>query len=147
MASRRSPRSRVVRLPHPSGVVRRPLQPGGQFLDSQTPVEQQHIVDAFVFELSKVETPAIRERMVANLRNVEEQFAARGADGLGLLQLPPASSPAREPIPDLPASPALSILLNGPADFGGRKLGVLAPTPRSSPRCAKRSTSAAPHSR
>ena len=36
-----------------------------QFYVSQTAIEQQHIVDAFVFELSKVERPDIRERMVA----------------------------------------------------------------------------------
>ena len=38
-----------------------------QFYVSQTPIEQQHIIDAFVFELSKVERPDIRARMVANL--------------------------------------------------------------------------------
>ena len=50
----------------------------GLFFRSQTAVEQQHIVDAFTFELSKVENPAIRERMVANLRNADEDLA--GAD-------------------------------------------------------------------
>ena len=34
-----------------------------QFYVSQTPVEQTHIKDAFVFELSKIETPAIRARV------------------------------------------------------------------------------------
>jgi catalase len=34
-----------------------------QFYLSQTPVEQSHIAAAFTFELSKVETPAIRARM------------------------------------------------------------------------------------
>ena len=38
------------------GELRRPLQPGRQFFRSQTPIEQQHIADAFTFELSKVET-------------------------------------------------------------------------------------------
>ena len=46
-----------------------------QFFLSQTPVEQRHIIDAFVFELSKCEQPGIRSRMVANLRNVDEDFA------------------------------------------------------------------------
>ena len=45
-----------------------------QFYVSQTPVEQAHIVDAFVFELSKCEQPGIRARMVANLRNVDEDL-------------------------------------------------------------------------
>ncbi|MBV8575179.1 MAG: catalase, partial [Acetobacteraceae bacterium] len=42
-----------------------------QFYVSQTPTEQTHIKDAFVFELSKVETPAIRSRMVSHLLNVD----------------------------------------------------------------------------
>ena len=85
-----------------------------QFYVSQTPVEQPHIVDAFVFELSKCEQAGIRARMVANLRNVDEDFARRVADGLRLDPLPEPSTPARPPIADLPPSPPLSILANGP---------------------------------
>ncbi len=96
-----------------------------QFFVSQTPTEQTHIVNGFVFELSKVEDPMIRTRMVANLRNVDDTFARAIADGLGLAELPAASTPARPPITDLPASPALSILDNGPASFAGRKVGAL----------------------
>ncbi|QGG94299.1 catalase [Actinomarinicola tropica] len=94
-----------------------------QFFLSQTPPEQRHIVGAFVFELSKVETEAIRARMVANLRNVDEDLAEMVAEGLGL-PLPERATPAVEPI-DLPESPALSILLNGPGSFAGRTLGIL----------------------
>jgi catalase len=96
-----------------------------QFYVSQTPIEQQHISDAFTFELSKVVRVDIRERMVANLRNVDEDLAGEIADQLGLAQLPERSEPASEPITDLAPSPALSIVLNGPDRFGGRKLGVL----------------------
>ncbi|MDY7103318.1 MAG: catalase [Actinomycetota bacterium] len=96
-----------------------------QFYVSQTPVEQAHIADAFTFELSKVETPQIRVRMVANLRNVDDGLAQQVADGLGLAELPEATEPARAPITDLPASPALSIILNGPESFAGRKIGAL----------------------
>jgi catalase len=46
-----------------------------QFYVSQTATEQKHIASAFTFELSKVETPAIRARMVAHLRNVDEDLA------------------------------------------------------------------------
>ena len=42
------------------------------FYRSQTPIEQAHIASAIVFELSKVETPYIRERMVAQLLTVDE---------------------------------------------------------------------------
>ena len=40
------------------------------FYRSQTSIEQAHIASAIVFELSKVETPYIRERMVAQLLTV-----------------------------------------------------------------------------
>jgi catalase len=96
-----------------------------QFLVSQTPVEQKHIRDAFVFELSKVETPAIRARMVANLRNVDEDLAAAIAEDLALGSLPERSDPALAPITDLPPSPALSIVENGPDRFAGRVVGAL----------------------
>jgi catalase len=96
-----------------------------QFYVSQTPAEQEHIVGAFTFELSKVEEPAIRTRMVANLRNVDDDLAARIADGLGLPEVPAATRPARQPITVLPPSAALSIVRNGPSSFAGRKVGAL----------------------
>jgi len=95
-----------------------------QFFLSQTPVEQQHLVEALVFELGKVEREEIRSRVVASLRNVHEPLARRVALGLAL-ELPPASEPASPPRSDLPPSPALSILRNGPGHVRGRKLGVL----------------------
>jgi catalase len=104
-----------------------------QFYVSQTPVEQRHIAGGFTFELSKVERVDIRERMVANLRNVDDVLAQTIADGLGLEGLPPRSEPAREPITDLPPSPALSIVLNGPDSFAGRKIGVLCADGASAP--------------
>ncbi len=97
----------------------------GQFYRSQTDVERTHIADAFAFELSKVDVPAIRERMVAGLRNVDEQLAQDVADGIGLDKLPPKLDPARTPITDLADSPALSLFKNGPDDFSGRTVGVL----------------------
>jgi catalase len=95
-----------------------------QFFVSQAPIEQKHIGDALVFELSKVERPDIRSRVVSHLRNVDADLAATVADGLGLV-LPDTAVAARQPIADLPPSDALSIVKNGPASFQGRKLGVL----------------------
>ncbi len=95
-----------------------------QFYLSQTEVERRHIVNAFVFELSKVERTDIRARMVAGLRNVDEDLAGAVAAGLGM-EIPEKAPAAREPIADLATSPALSILENGPEVFAGRKLGVL----------------------
>ena len=92
---------------------------------SQTPVEQEHIATAFIFELSKVETLAIRARMVSHLLNVDEDLAKKVADGLRLKEMPKAAEPARPVVTDLQPSPALSILANPPGTFKGRKLGVL----------------------
>ncbi len=96
-----------------------------QFYASQTPFEQVHIKDALVFELSKVETPAIRTRMVSHLLNIDDALAQQVADGLGLPEMPAPATPARAIIKDLPASKALSIIANGPKSFKGRKLGIL----------------------
>ncbi|MBW4331908.1 catalase [Stakelama sp. CBK3Z-3] len=95
-----------------------------QFYISQTEVEQAHIGQALVFELSKVETPVIRTRMVSHLRNIDESLANMVADGLGI-ELPDPATPAKAPITDLPPSEPLSIVKNGPKSFKGRKLGIL----------------------
>jgi catalase len=96
-----------------------------QFYASQTTLEQEHIAAAFTFELSKVENPAIRHRMVANLRNVDEELAQTVGDRLGLNPIPPASKPGKTPVTGLAPSKALSIMQNGPTSFKGRKIGVL----------------------
>jgi catalase len=95
-----------------------------QFFMSQTPIEQKHIGDALVFELSKVERPDIRARTVSHLLNIDATLAATVADGLGLT-LPDPAVAARPTITDLPASDKLSIVKNGPGSFKGRKLGLL----------------------
>lgn len=94
-----------------------------QFFISQQPIEQKHLGDALVFELSKVERVDIRARAVSHLRLIDEGLAATVADGLGLELPEPAQ--AAKPTLDLPPSAALSILANGPEDFKGRKMGVL----------------------
>ncbi|MFN3661887.1 catalase [Yoonia sp.] len=96
-----------------------------QFYISQTSIEQDHIADALVFELSKVETPQIRERLVAHLPNIDTALAEKVATGLGMAEVPSAHAPAVQPDHGLKPSDALSILKNGPDSFKGRKLGVL----------------------
>jgi catalase len=54
------------------------------FFNSQSEVEKNHIVDAFRFELGKVEIEEIRKRMVGILTQVDAGLAKRVADGLGL---------------------------------------------------------------
>jgi catalase len=94
-----------------------------QFYISQEPIEQKHLGDALVFELSKVERPDIRERMVSHLRNIDAGLAGNVAKGLGI-RLPAAMKALRTPV-ELPASDELSILRHGPDRFEGRKLGIL----------------------
>lgn len=96
-----------------------------QFYVSQTPVEQEHLRKALVFELGRCELARIRRAMVGHLRNIDEELAAGVAHGLGLLELPPPATAARPTRQDLPASPALSILQNGPQSFAGRVMGVM----------------------
>jgi catalase len=96
-----------------------------QFYISQTEVEQGHIAAALTFELSKVETLAIRARVVSHLLNIEEGLAQKVAKGLRLKELPKPADAARPTRRDLKESPALSIILNGPESFGGRRVGAL----------------------
>ncbi|MEP7314530.1 MAG: catalase, partial [Pseudomonadota bacterium] len=58
------------------------------FWKSQSAVEQRHIIGAFRFELTKVQVVAVRERVIAQLRNVAEELASAVASGIGLRKLP-----------------------------------------------------------
>lgn len=68
--------------------------------------EQKHVVDAYVFELSKVQRKPIRERVVHNmLANIDANLAKMVADKLGIAldesQLPP-DLPEEKPQPSYP---------------------------------------------
>ncbi|MDP1026864.1 catalase [Sphingomonas sp. KR1UV-12] len=94
------------------------------FYRSQTESEQAHIASSFVFELSKVGVlEQVPPRMVANLRNVDEDLAKRVADGLGI-DLPDKAPAAREPV-DMAPSDALSIHKNMKDTLEGRSVGIL----------------------
>ena len=94
------------------------------FYRSQTPIEQAHIASAIVFELSKVETPYIRERMVAQLLTVDETLGKRVADGLGMKPVPKPIEPT-VPVQDLPLSPALQLIGKAKPTLEGRKVAIL----------------------
>ncbi|MBY3514275.1 catalase [Rhizobium laguerreae] len=96
-----------------------------QFYISQTPPEQRHIAAALTFELSKVETPVIRERMVSHLMNIDETLASKVGHALGFKSMPKPADAAMPTRQDLEPSPALSIVERGPKRFEGRKLGIL----------------------
>jgi len=97
------------------------------FYESQTPVEQAHIVAAFRFELSKVTVPAIRQRMVASLLNVSVELATRVAEGLGLELPEPMPMALQQPVkPEVKLSPALSLkALPGDGGIRTRKVAIL----------------------
>jgi catalase len=97
------------------------------FFNSQTPVEQSHIIGAFRFELSKVTVAAVRQRMVSGLRNVSEELAATLAKSLGV-ELPEAMPRALEKVPtlEIDSAPSLSLTaLPGVAGIATRKVAIL----------------------
>jgi catalase len=53
------------------------------FWNSQTVVEKQHIVKALQFELSKVETRKVRQRILEHLERINNVLAAQVAKGIG----------------------------------------------------------------
>jgi catalase len=59
------------------------------FYNSQSVPEQKHIAAALIFELSKVQTPAIRERMVGLLSFIDEVLAKTVGDKLGIKPVAP----------------------------------------------------------
>jgi catalase len=63
------------------------------FFNSQSEPEKNHLIDALTFELGKVDSPVIRERMTGILTHVDKTLAAKVAAGLGI------------PVPKQPAYP------------------------------------------
>ena len=97
------------------------------FYESQTDAEQAHINAAFRFELSKLNVPAIRERMVASLVNVSTKLAAAVAEGLGMAVPPamPRALPHPTP-PEVTKSPSLSLAaLPGMGGIRTRRIAIL----------------------
>jgi catalase len=89
------------------------------FYHSQSPAEQAHIANAFRFELTRVQTPAVRRRILALLANVDAALAADVADGLGMEVPEPLPRASEAPVPEYAPSPALS-LLHRPGQTGIR---------------------------
>lgn len=97
------------------------------FWISQTAVEQNHIINAFRFELTRVQVVAVRKRVLALLANVDLRLASAVAEGLGM-DVPPALPLATDkPMPTYPPSPALSLLSRpGQIDIATRTVAILA---------------------
>jgi catalase len=98
------------------------------FWNSQTDVEKQHIIGAFRFELSRVQTPAVRERMVSGLMNVARELAESVASGLGIRDLPEPMPKVlkRDVVPEVSVSPALSLFARpGDGSIRTRRVAIL----------------------
>ncbi|MBA3271474.1 MAG: catalase [Acidobacteria bacterium] len=98
------------------------------FWNSQTDVEKTHIINAFRFELSRVQTPAIRERMVSGLMNVAPELATAVAEGLGMPKMPsPMPKVLQKRItPEVEQSPSLSLFARpGDGSIRARRVAVL----------------------
>ena len=115
------------------GELRRPPPQRRQFFVSQAEVERRHIIDAV-----RLRAEQVRLRSGSGpgswpdcATSTDEAGRSAVADGLGLAGLPGGgrSRPPGSRAADLRASPALSILANGPDSFAGRKrLGILVTT-------------------
>ncbi len=97
------------------------------FWSSQTPVEKAHVVRAFRFELTKVQTPAVRERVVAMLANVADGLAREVAQGLGIdVPAPLPLALQQPPVPEVKTSPALSLFARpGDGSIRTRRIAIL----------------------
>lgn len=93
------------------------------FYRSQTPAEQAHIATAYTFELSKVDTPHVRTRMLGHLRQIDEELASRVAKALGMELPEPANAAA--PVQDLALSKPLQTIGRTPKTLQGRMIGIL----------------------
>lgn len=99
------------------------------FYQSQTTIEQGHIVSALIIELSQVEVVAIRERMIGHLLVVNQDLASRVAVGLGIdVNSVTPATPLSQPheVTANETSPSLSILKQATNDsISGRSIGVI----------------------
>jgi len=111
------------------------------FFNSQSEPEKNHIIDALTFELGKVKTVAIRERMLNVLFQIEESLAKKVAYGLGI-ELPkkppfpvngsipadgkPEEYQSRKKVSKIKASPSLSMANTVKDTIKSRKVAILA---------------------
>ena len=90
------------------------------FYRSLTKIEQDHIAEAFTFELGKCYEQAIKERQLEVLANVDAELCAQVASGLGL------PAPQGSPPSEVTLSPSLSQVVTTPGPVAGRKVAIVA---------------------
>ena len=90
------------------------------FYRSLTPVERDHVVNAFRFELGKVDVAGVVARMLGVLANIDTELCELVAAGLGL-ETPPGSPPQ-----SVQTSAALSMVRHVSFPPHGRVVHILA---------------------
>ncbi len=93
------------------------------YYQSLAPHEQKHVVDAYTFELSKVQRPHIREREVQEvLANIDTDLAKQVGQNLGI-EVPDLKENFKHA--SIEKSEKLSMQAFIPEDIKGRKIAVL----------------------
>jgi catalase len=90
------------------------------FYRSLSAIEQAHVVEAFTFELGKVQEEEIKKRTLTVLADVDANLCGQVAAGLGL------RAPKGAPPENVDVSAALSQITGVPGPIDGRKIGVVA---------------------
>ncbi|KAI8820637.1 catalase [Fimicolochytrium jonesii] len=94
------------------------------FYNSMTETEKGHMQDAFTFELSKVTTQGVQQRVVDLLNNVDNKLATSIAYRIGAKEPAAAPAPAGAAAP-IPSSKFLSIINNNAYDtIKGRRVAI-----------------------
>lgn len=98
------------------------------FWNSITPVERQHVIEAFSYQLGKVKSESIKQKNVNLLVNIDKQLATEVADYIGVK--PPIGEPvnistsypslSQENTPKLPNTLKVGVLVGN--NFNGKEL-------------------------
>jgi catalase len=103
------------------------------FWNSQTEAEKMHLLSAFHFELGKVESMEVRQRMVDMVSHVDEDLAMEVAKGIGIKGISiDREKVARDAVipkkrkHKIDHSPALSMENTRKDTIKGRKIAILA---------------------
>ncbi|MFM2322569.1 MAG: Catalase [Pseudomonadota bacterium] len=95
------------------------------FYISQTAIEQKHIQNAIALELSHLNTKSIQTRVISHLINIDTTLAKAVSDILGFGPMPKPAPIFRPKKKNIKPLSSLSILLNSPNTFEGRKLAII----------------------
>jgi catalase len=99
------------------------------FWNSQSPSEKDHVIAAFQFELSKVELPAVRQRVVDNLAHVDAKLARKVAEPLGIAVPDAKAAMGRAGFRDvrtkLPLETSAALSMDGAGSAATRRVAVL----------------------